>query len=490
MPQLDDFPLAELLRELDLKGLSGAVRLQREPARAVIYLESGKPVFAATNIKELRLGEYLVKRGLVSRDAMARLNNTADGALAKELLRQSILKPNDLERASGSLVNDIILVLLLWTTGWWEYDERARLADSFRTSIDISSFLLAGARKMSPQFISTRFPDHSEKISTGAQVANVDDLLPHEGFVLSRLEQPTPLNELLSLSGQPEQAALQTIYGLALSGIVQRSSWPTSLETTSSKPAKPTPVPTPQPVFEKPVETDEKELERFFAQIETSQNHYEVLNLSPSAALDEIKRAYYALARLYHPDRFHANTQIHRRIESAFARITQAYEALNDPALRSKYDNRLAAQEKLRSMHADAPGQQDSGANRAAPLTAAQQSAEMSYREGYAALQSGQISRALTHFAAAASSAPNEPRYRAFYGKVLAANAKTQRLAEAEFQAAVKLDPNNASYHLMLAQLYYDLTFFKRARAEAARALELDRNETEALALLRKMKNK
>ena len=51
------------------------------------------------------------------------------------------------------------------------------------------------------------------------------------------------------------------------------------------------------------------------------------------------------------------------------------------------------------------------------------------------------------------------PSYRAYYGRALAANQQTQRLAEAELQAAVKLDPANASYRVMLAELYRTLGF-------------------------------
>ena len=486
MSQLSDFPLAELLRELALQQQSGAVRLELERARAVVYLESGNPVFAATNVKDLRLGEYLVRHGLLSREDLSRLQNLPDTALGKELTSKNLLDSSALKQASGALVNDILRVLLLWTNGTWEYDPRARLADSFRTSVETPSLLLAAARKMDTKFIASRFGDKDEVISPAVDATMVHNLLPEEGFLLSRLERPMPLGELVSLSGQPEEEALKTIYGLAVSGCLKRDSWPVSLKSggrVEQRPVKPVEV-------EPPSDTDEEQLERFFIQVETANTHYQVLDTTTNTPVDEIKRAYYGLARRYHPDRFHGNVQIHRRIESAFARITQAYEVLTDPALRTKYDNRLAAQEKVRTIADTAPKAAPNEDGTVTPQTTAQQSAEMNFREGYAALQMAQLTRALTNLAAAANSAPNEPRYRAYYGKALAASSKTQRMAETEFQAAIRLEPNNAAYHLMLAQLYYDLTFFKRARAEAARALELDPKHPDAKALLRKMEDK
>ena len=84
---------------------------------------------------------------------------------------------------------------------------------------------------------------------------------------------------------------------------------------------------------------------------------------------------------------------------------------------------------------------------------------------------------------------PNEARYRAFYGRVLAEHEHTQRIAEAEFQAAVKLDPGNAEYRAMLAELYRDLGLMLRARGEAERALAADPNNRKAKDLLHTLKS-
>jgi Tfp pilus assembly protein PilF len=84
--------------------------------------------------------------------------------------------------------------------------------------------------------------------------------------------------------------------------------------------------------------------------------------------------------------------------------------------------------------------------------------------------------------------APKEPKYRAYFGRALAAHPKTRRLAETELQTAVKLDPANASYHVMLAALYRDLGFLKRAEAELERALALDSANSQAREMLSTLK--
>src|SRR5262249_33479086 len=83
-------------------------------------------------------------------------------------------------------------------------------------------------------------------------------------------------------------------------------------------------------------------LEQFLARIDNASDHYETLNIDRAASPDEVKSSYHALARSYHPDRFHqASASVRTRIDSAFARIAHAYEVLHDASSRATYDERL-----------------------------------------------------------------------------------------------------------------------------------------------------
>ncbi|MGH9882667.1 MAG: DnaJ domain-containing protein, partial [Pyrinomonadaceae bacterium] len=480
-------------------GLSGAVRLDQQRVKAVVYFEAGNVIFAASNIRNLRLREYVTKRGLLSEAQLCALgNNRSDSALAATLSTNGLIDRNTINELFAAMVSDLLRASLLWSEGVWEFDDRSRLVDSFRVKIETPSLLIEASRKMPPNFVSSRFLDPEEIISpgTGTSLGSAG-LLPLEGFVLSRVEQPMPLSEVVLLSGMREPDAQRTIYGLALAGYLQRARWPRMLQEGAFKQKKVVPPP-PAPVPPPPVEKiEEQDLEGFFERMKDATNYYEVLNVTESADLDEIKRAYYMLARSYHPDRFHAQAQVHKRVESAFARITQSYEILSHAKHRSTYDSKLAAQRKAKRLGDAAPKASRVGPGQAGkkggpagssgdPLSLA----ENSFKEGYAALQLGQTSLAITHLAAAAQAAPHEPRYRAYYGQALAAQGRSQRLAETELQAAVKLEPGNPDYRLMLAQLYYDLTFYRRARTEAERAVELDPNNSTAQALLRKLESK
>ncbi|HVQ37949.1 MAG TPA: tetratricopeptide repeat protein, partial [Pyrinomonadaceae bacterium] len=186
-------------------------------------------------------------------------------------------------------------------------------------------------------------------------------------------------------------------------------------------------------------------------------------------------------------------TPIHSQISSAFARITQAYETLASPQSRATYDASLKRSKSFESSSSPMAAHNKTSS----PVedvdydvgTPGIGQAEHSFNEGLGALKQGRINAAVAHLAAASRLIPQDARYRAHYGRALAATEKTRRLAENEIKAAVTLDPNNAAYRVMLAELYFDLKFHRRAQSEADRALAIEPNNAQAHTLLRKLED-
>jgi len=250
------------------------------------------------------------------------------------------------------------------------------------------------------------------------------------------------------------------------------------------------------PADEPESEVIEVDPEEFLQRLRGADSYYDVLGVETEASPETLKSAYYELARRYHPDRFRKlEPTLVTRLESAFARITQAYDTLRDDGLRASYNAKLQARKKAPQIvdSRPKPAPEVTPTTEPAPVETTLSAAERAandFKEAYAALEQGQRKVAAGLFASAARLMPNEARYRAYYGHMLAGQENTRRAAEAELQAAIKLDPQNAEYRVMLAQLFRDLGFIIRARGEAERALAADPNNRKARDLLQELKGR
>ncbi|HMI83215.1 MAG TPA: DnaJ domain-containing protein [Polyangiaceae bacterium] len=81
-------------------------------------------------------------------------------------------------------------------------------------------------------------------------------------------------------------------------------------------------------------------------------DYYTLLGVTASADRKEIKRAYYAIAPDYHPDKFYGKNlgSFKPMMEGIFGQLTFAYETLSSLERRAEYDAYLSAQAQTRSM--------------------------------------------------------------------------------------------------------------------------------------------
>jgi tetratricopeptide (TPR) repeat protein len=457
--QLSEQPLAELIREISAKSLGGRLRLEHDRVHVVVYFENGNIDYAASNLRTLRLREYLRKSELVSEDNLD--ERVPDLELLKQLCARNLLSAAAAEQVQTKQVADVLHLALLWTDGAWEFESRSRLEEKLNLKLDVDSLLLEAARRLPAEFVVSRFSNNAEVITPVTDPLVNNNLLPAEVFLLSRLDQPMSLRELVAISGIGEQETLQLVYSLALTGVVQREHWKSVLRDQKPPPpprrVEPVATPATPPVErEQPREIELADVESFLARVKTAQTHYDVLGVNREVSTESLKTIYYQLARSYHPDRFRkSHASLVTRLEAAFARIKQAYDTLRDDNLRANYNTKIATARKKAEQVVTEPAPQ-------APTP-----------------QPGAVVEKVAESAAE----------RAARGQMLAGNEKTRRAAEAELLAAIKLDPKNAEYRVMLAELYRDLGLKLRAKGEAERAVAADPNNRKARDLLRELKS-
>ena len=541
---LSDHPLAEIIYELSGGPVSGVLRVSRERAKGAVYFDEGRVVGALTNLRAYRLAESLRRNGAAGAaqlDALLRPEMT-DAAAGAALVAAGLLAPEELRRLRERLASEVLRQLLQWEDGEWSFDARVRLDEGQHVRVEVGQLLVESARRLSHAFAAKSFRDAGERLSpadaaalAGGDANGGPQLQPSEGFVLSRFDAPLSLGELVAVSGLPDEETRQAVYVLVLGGLLRRERPPRALtaaaaaaataprktppaaerpnataaaETKPSEEAKP-PAAAETPTTEAAIapKDPKDELAELFERAEAG-SHYEVLGVGHLSKPDEIKRAYYALARRFHPDRFRQTVAEDERprVELAFAKIAQAYDLLKDSAQRAAYDLRLSASRAQAatavaaaperkteaapprdSDHAarpDATADAPPGKANADPL----RRAEELFQAGRAALGQQNYAAATKCLGEAVLLVPQQARYRAYFGRLLARDKATRRQAEAELQAAISLDARNVSYRLMLAELYRDVGLRRRAEAELEQALSIDRTSDAARRLLEELR--
>ena len=514
--QLSEQPLAELLREINASGMSGALRLGRGRVQAVVYAQAGAIIYARSNLRAHRLPACLERWGVLSAAEAAGVAHITDDAEAVATLKAAgRLAPEDLPALRVRQAADVLRPLLLWTDGAWSFDARARLAEETAGGVRLAELLLEAARRLPLEFVAARLADDDSFAPNAASSAELA-LQPAEGFILSRVDAPLTFSDLAAVSGLPEAETRRHVYALALAGLLTRAHWPRTFDeatraqaraagraTTpaesstapaheSSRPLPSSAAPQPAGAAEKPKqsappsEADPRvEVAALLARVRNA-DYYQTLGVTRAADARTIKRAYYALAKRFHPDRFRRNIDdaMRTRAEAAFAQIAQAYETLSDEKTRAAYDAKLTPETSHRPARAATPKAQFDP-----EPTGREVDPEESFQHGLAAYKQANYHTALIYFADAARRAPRQARYRAYHGHTLAQDPRLRRQGEAELRAAIALDADNATYHVMLAELYQMLGLQRRAEGELTRALGLDPQHMGARQLLRKLKS-
>ena len=496
------YPLAELLAEIAAAGLSGSLRVSGDTHKGVIYFKDGRIVFAASNARSSRLFDILLQRKTLNREQLASIPDFQnDFELAARLEEKTLATKSEIEELFIEQITAILVDVLSWRSGEWTFSHLARARAGLEFDVDATKLLIEYARCLTVNDLVSRLSSIDETFVRTRASEGVG-LTPDETLVLSLDEGGmVTLADACRNGAISETGALRALYALWLCGLFVRTdrvpafspekvSAMRSARLEIKREAKlPTVV---EAVAANGASADETKPERepeielsvdaYLKQVENAETFYDVLGVDPKAKIPELKKAYFALARKFHPDRYHAQGgETLKRIQKAFTGLAQAHETLKNQESRDIYDYRIRKELTDREQAREAG---DTSENASLQFTQASES----FEHGYTLLMDGEPEAATPFLARAAHYAPKNARYRAYYGKALSADDTKRHKAEAEMQAALKIDPNNPTYRVFLAEFFIHNKLLKRAEGELNRLLAVHPNNREAQDLLSGLK--
>ncbi len=222
------------------------MRLARERAKAVVYFDRGEVVYAASNLRAYRFSSCALRWNLLTEAQLASVGETtSDLEAGAALLASGALSREALDALTTRQVSELLCHALLWTEGQWDFDPRVRLAGEVRASVNVKSLMVESARRLPPHFVAARLANDKEMLRPETQMPDDVNLLPAEAFVLSRVDAPLSVRDLVIVCGLPEKETLRAAYTLALGGFMRRERWPQAL--TPGRRRRPHPRPSPRP---------------------------------------------------------------------------------------------------------------------------------------------------------------------------------------------------------------------------------------------------
>lgn len=196
-------------------------------------------------------------------------------------------------------------------------------------------------------------------------------------------------------------------------------------------------------------------------------DYYAVLQVWPTATEDAIKKAYFNLAKLHHPD-VAGKSGNEETASVDFKLINEAYAVLSDPGKRREFDELLK--------------QRTGGKAASVPTAAAdKRSAQLAYEQARTAMRHNRFDKAAVLLKSAIKYDDTNPAYFSWYGYALGALKTRLHEARDVCKRALELEFYNADYHANLGFVYYQAGLKSTAMESFKEALKWDPDHPLAL---------
>jgi len=190
----------------------------------------------------------------------------------------------------------------------------------------------------------------------GVDIMNFD-IGPEEGFVLSRIDGNSDLENIAYSSGMGKDKTLEVVEGLIDKGVIvfhcsgdQKGPIDEAQQQETATDEEIYDLADLRKLLRKPLPKGEefkRLVESVFVNIENL-SYYELLNLQTNAKPGEIKKAYIKRTKFFHPDRFYRREgkEFKGKLQEIFKQLNKGYRELLDPEKKREYDEKLAVEEE------------------------------------------------------------------------------------------------------------------------------------------------
>ncbi|MBC7362539.1 MAG: DnaJ domain-containing protein [Candidatus Aminicenantes bacterium] len=451
--------IASFLKDVFFNSKSGRLSFKRKEIEKYFFFFKGQPIQVKTNVKSERLGEILFKLQKIQEETFSRINEyiEVNRPLGESLKRTGVIKETDIKEALAFQIRESLLSVFSFFDAEISFQERSDLEPPEELpAVDIPFIIDYGIRRM-------KYDVAIQKFFTGKKVSlkniRYAYFLTEEEKALLERFSTVQVIDLMSIpahfSNESFYKSLYLFYCLDMIEVWTADS--SFRQNDYDKGSR------------KKRQLDElearlEELREIKANLKTK-NYYELLGVSRAATEEEIKRAYFNLARNYHPDRFNQEVGDISLINEVFNAITTAYRTLSDADKRKQYDAQLSA----------------SSQESAEDLV---KKAEIKYRQGRTLYNQGMYEEAIILLEEAIRLRRNKADYYLLLAMAESKLSAYKKKAEEDFLKAIEMEPWNPEGYLGLGMLYLNEGLKIKAKKQFQKALEIDPEHQQVRAAL------
>ena len=526
----DPTPLFQMMRDIFVAAKSGHLHFTHGTERRSLYFVRGLILYGTSDVEGEHLGNTLVRYGLISQEDLERAtpavlrDRKRLGHVMQEL---GILGQVGLDEAIALHVRDLLFTVLDRGAGAFGFEEMS--ADDtmgLTAQIRPGQMILEAARRLqAPEVMKQVLGDLDRPLGMSSHpLLGVQKLTlsPIDGFLLSRIDGVMTAREIFQITPLAEEDTERSLFALLCTGTVEyvprTATWraraaaavgagpgtPAPEPASPSPPASSPPPPTPTSKSDagrslkeetdredarRTVEVRRREIVDAFEGLQ-GRDHFELLGVERKASENEVKEAYFRLARRFHPDTplDPALADLRPKRESVFLRLAAAYETLRNPSSRAHYERMMDPRSPRRQPEAEA------GAAPPPPKPAprAEPPAEVEERQRKAAQKAvpnaTRLIKEEKYWDAIQMLEPALPflegparmKARVLLARAYLKNPNWVRQAESTLREVLREKPDHAEAHVVLGHVYRATNLRSRALASYRKALELEPRNAEA----------
>lgn len=442
------------LRDIYFHKKSGPLIFKYEGLQRYLFFHDGFLVFAKITHPQELLGEVLFKLGKISRSTYSKIDSYIDPTLrlGESLMKEGLLSEDDLYAGLRYQMREITLNIFPFFDGKFRFQERGKFAEEeFKSKITIPDLIEEGIRRM--KYYSKLEKFMVKKVLFPKNEDFIDRLTGEERKIIGTIDGSFSAEDLFH-SGDFEPKffwkSLYLSYCLNIIDIMD----PEKVPVKKEKAEKAT------------FEVKDKKLAEVIAMSKqlSTMDYYQILNIPEGSSPYQIKLSYFRLTREYHPGCFSKDlpSDIKDKIEDVFGHITKAYDTLGDEKKKQEYDSKREASPVLGGKELE-------------------KKADIKYRQGRTLYNQERYDEALKLLEETVRLKKNKGIYFLMLAMAKSKVPPFHKKAEEDFQKAIKLEPSNPEFYVGLGTYYKEEGFFDKAKKQFKKALEINPENKTAL---------